>query len=294
MPRKFQKHEGLMKTITDEILKKYKIENERNGKRVRHILGLSGGKDSAALAVYLHDKIPNLEYFFCDTHKELEETYEFLDRLKARLNINLKVLQDTKGFDHWLELYNGFLPSAQQRWCTIQMKIKPLEEFIGDDEAISYVAIRADENREGFISTKPNIKVRYPFIMDGIEKSDVLRILDESGIGMPKYYEWRSRSGCYFCFFQRKYEWVMLSENHPDLFEKAKAYEQKHSDGRTFTWNDGETLDQLVARKEQIIIDHNRRMERELNNKPNKPLHEALADVLNEDDDNIPCLMCTT
>ena len=30
----------------------------------RHVLALSGGKDSAALAVYLKDRIPNLEYVF--------------------------------------------------------------------------------------------------------------------------------------------------------------------------------------------------------------------------------------
>ena len=48
----------------------------------RHILGLSGGKDSTALAVLLHQEIPEMEYFFCDTHKELPETYEYLDRIK--------------------------------------------------------------------------------------------------------------------------------------------------------------------------------------------------------------------
>ena len=52
---------------------------------MRHILGISGGKDSAALAVMLHKEIPELEYIFCDTKKELPETYDFLDRLEARL-----------------------------------------------------------------------------------------------------------------------------------------------------------------------------------------------------------------
>ncbi|MES0491241.1 MAG: phosphoadenosine phosphosulfate reductase family protein [Leptospirales bacterium] len=276
------------------MLASEKIYQKDRQKKQRHVLGLSGGKDSAALAIYLHDKVPDMEYFFCDTHKELDETYEFLDKLKARLGIHIEYLSADKGFDHWLELYNGFLPSAQQRWCTIQMKIKPLEAFIGDDEAITYVGIRADENREGYISKKSNIRPRYPFMYDGIEKPDVIRILDESGIGMPAYYQWRSRSGCYFCFFQRKYEWVMLAKNHPDLFEKAKAYEQKHSDGRTYNWVEGETLDELLLRKDRIISDNQKRVARESKNKPNKPLHEVLADVLDEEDDEVPCLMCTT
>ena len=59
---------------------------------VRHIVSVSGGKDSAALAVYLkthHPEIP-AEYVFCDTGTELPETYEFLDRMEAVLGIEIK------------------------------------------------------------------------------------------------------------------------------------------------------------------------------------------------------------
>ena len=35
----------------------------------RHILSLSGGKDSAALALYLRDRVPEIEYIFHDTDK---------------------------------------------------------------------------------------------------------------------------------------------------------------------------------------------------------------------------------
>ena len=47
---------------------------------VRHVLGISGGKDSAALAIYLKDKYPNLhiEYYSSDTKCELDETIQFI------------------------------------------------------------------------------------------------------------------------------------------------------------------------------------------------------------------------
>jgi len=98
-------------------------------KPVRHILGLSGGKDSAALAVFMRRQYPDLklEYFFCDTGQELEETYDFLERLEARLNITIQRLQAERGFDHWLDVYGGLLPSPKMRWCTKQLKIAPLE-----------------------------------------------------------------------------------------------------------------------------------------------------------------------
>ncbi len=261
-------------------------------KEVRHILGLSGGKDSTALAILLHKEFPQMEYFFCDTHKELPETYEYLDRIEARLGIKIQRLSEERGFDHWLDVYSGFLPSPNSRWCTKQMKIIPLEKFIGDDEAVSYVGIRADENRDGYVSTKSNITPVFPFKEQGLVKVDILKLLEDSGIGLPDYYRWRSRSGCYFCFFQRKYEWVMLQENHPDLFDKAVQYEQQHKDGRTYTWTQGETLLELVARKADIIADHQMSLMRQQQTQPNLPLAEALAAVLDQEDDTLPCLAC--
>jgi len=262
-------------------------------KSVRHILGLSGGKDSTALAVLLHQQIPQMEYFFCDTHQELPETYAYLERIKARLGIKIEYLSATRGFDHWLDVYGGVLPSPQMRWCTKQMKIKPLEEFIGDDVAISYVGIRADEHRDGYISTKSTITPVYPFKERGLVKDDIYRILEESGIGIPKYYEWRSRSGCYFCFFQRKYEWVMLHEHHPDLFARAVEYEQQHKDGRTYSWTQNETLLELLERRDEILADHEKAMARAQQTVPaNQPLAAVLADVLDEEDDLLPCLAC--
>ncbi|MGF1495917.1 MAG: phosphoadenosine phosphosulfate reductase family protein [Elainellaceae cyanobacterium] len=261
---------------------------------VRHILGLSGGKDSTALAVFMQQQQPHreMEYFFCDTHKELPETYEYLDRIEARLGIQITRLEAERGFDHWLDVYGGALPSPKMRWCTKQMKIIPLEKYIGDDRAISYIGIRADEHRDGYISKKPNITPVFPFKEHGLVKADIYRLLEESGIGLPDYYRWRSRSGCFFCFFQRKYEWVKLAEEHPDLFAEAIAYEQNHADGRTYTWTDGETLLELLERKDQIIADHEQAIARQQTLAPQRSLADVLTDVLDEEDDTLPCLAC--
>ena len=259
--------------------------------KVRHIMGLSGGKDSTALALYLKERVPDIEYFFCDTHMELPETYAYLRKLEILLGKKITLLESERGFNHWLSVYGGFLPSPQARWCTKQLKLIPLEKFIGDDETISYIAIRADEDRAGYISTKPNIKPVFPFMKEGLEKRDILRIIEESGIGMPEYYSWRSRSGCYFCFFQRKIEWVRLSEIHPDLFEKAVKYEQEHADGRKYLWNQGESLLELVARKEKIIADHKKMMSQKRRNLPNRPLVEIFDSVLDDESEDF-CLVC--
>ncbi|MFI9014484.1 phosphoadenosine phosphosulfate reductase family protein [Streptomyces griseus] len=267
--------------------------------KVRHVLGISGGKDSSALAVYMRNRVPDMEYFFCDTGAELPETYEYLNRLEAALGKSIVRLNADRDFDHWMEVYQGTLPSPQMRWCTKNLKIKPLEDWVGDDKVISYVAIRADENRIGYVSTKPNIDAVFPFREEGIDKAGVMRILDEAGIGLPGYYEWRTRSGCYFCFFQRKHEWVGLKERHPDLYAKAVEYEDKvryrHTamKGRNYTWSQGESLPELIERKDEIEAKHEAALERAAKKaKPNRPLLEVLSDALDSDDDEAGCSVC--
>ena len=215
----------------------------------RHVLGLSGGKDSAALAVYIKDRYPELstkmEYFFSDTGAELQEVYDTLDKLEGYLGKEIKRLSSGKPFEHWLKMHNNFLPSPKQRWCTRMMKIKPFEEFVGDDPVISYIGIRADENREGYISQKSTIQAVFPFVEDGIVKDDVFRMLEET-IGIPEYYKWRSRSGCYFCFFQRQDEWLGLKRRHPQLFEEAKKLE-KNVAQRKFDWSSARLLESGIG-----------------------------------------------
>jgi len=224
---------------------------------VRHVCGISGGKDSAALAIYLKDvrKIANVEYFFSDTGKELPEVYDFLDRMEAYLGQEIVRIGANKTFEHFLKLYGNFLPSPRQRWCTRELKIKPFEKWIGESPAISYVAIRADEPaREGYISTKPNIRAVLPFREDGITKVDVFRILEES-VGVPSYYNWRSRSGCYFCFFQQRAEWQNLKQVHPELFEAAKEFEKTDPlTGKSYTWIQGLPLEDLEKQERRPFV----------------------------------------
>ena len=257
----------------------------------------------------MRNKVPNMEYFFCDTGAELPETYKYLAKLEVVLGKKIARLNSERGFDHYFEIFRGTLPSPQMRWCTSLLKIKPLEDWIGDDEAVSYVAIRADEsNRKGYISTKPNIRTVFPFVDDGVDHAGVIRILEDAGINLPEYYEWRTRSGCYFCFFQRKAEWVGLADRHPDLFKRAVAIEQKilkdagvsgdasfassAMHGRQYTWSDGETLPDLLKRRDEIMERHKESLKRAKSKRKNLPLVEVLADALDEDDETTPCTVC--
>ncbi len=274
-----------------------------NDPQYRHVLGISGGKDSAALAIYIKENHPEvhekIEYFFTDTGAELDEVYEFLAKLEAYLGKEIIRLSSGKLFEHWLKLHNGYLPSPQQRWCTLMMKIKPFEAFVGNDPVIAYVGIRADENREGYISKKETIKAVFPFVEDGLVRDDIFQMLEDT-VGIPEYYKWRSRSGCYFCFFQRQDEWLGLKRNHPALFEKAKEFENRvrtkfdwkegevEFGGHGYTWSSQGSIDELVERAE---------LREKKNITKIKKTNKRWQDVLKEQDDDDPedqaCLICS-
>jgi len=362
---------------------------------VRHVLGISGGKDSAALAIYMKQKYPELDikYYNSDTKCELEETEQLVEKLDSFLGGIVRLVaaegspEDTP-FDHFLKTRGGYLPSPQARWCTQKMKLFEFEKFVGDEPTISYVGIRGDEDREGYVSTKPNIQAIFPFrrniwslevinrffqnsninqikviyhdiapesiINEAIKiidtpitkqffyskklnalldlnvkvfnkavfeflktteypvgkldyfpliendeilvKKDIYRFLVDSGVGIPAYYNpivyevdglkgeySRSRSGCYFCFYQQKIEWIWLYEQHPDLFKKSMEYEKSG-----YTWNQGETLEDLIQpqRIRQIKLDHIKRQEAKKKNTKS----ELLIDMF--DDDEINCANC--
>ena len=274
-----------------------------------HVLGLSGGKDSAALAIFMRQKYPylNIRYFFTDTGKELPEVYDFLAKLEGFLGKKIERLNAQRDFDFWLREYGNFLPSPKTRWCTRQLKLLPFKNWIRPwlahgDKVYSYVAIRADEDhREGLISQHENLEVILPFREHGIDKPGVYDLLDASGVGMPKYYEWRSRSGCTFCFFQQKIEWARLRERHPVEFEKAKAYEKTAlASGSPFTWTQGESLTELEQpeRLAAIHADYEIRKQREYARIKVNPLRPQtikpidIDDLYLEEEGGGGCLIC--
>lgn len=248
---------------------------------------MSGGKDSAALAVYMGEKYPDLEleYVFTDSGCELPETYEYLDRIEAVLGIKITVIKPDKSWDYWLLLKSKhtpvgsypYLPSPKQRWCTELLKLKPYQDWIKTNYPNhiihNYVGLRADESRErkGLISSE-NIITHFPFIEANMTYEDIKHILEYSGLGFPGYYKWRKRSGCYFCFYQSKAEWIGLYENHPDLFYKAMSYETVIPQlGIRYTWNEGISLGELILNREEVF-----------SNSDQEEISDRLADILHQ------------
>ncbi|ASM40157.1 phosphoadenosine phosphosulfate reductase family protein [Campylobacter sp. RM12327] len=278
-----------------------------------HVVSISGGKDSAALAIYLKNKYPNIkfEYLFFDTGEELQDTYDYLRDLENLAGIEVQRLKPKKSFKELLMEHNDFLPSPMERWCTRKMKLETflnkMKEY-SEYQIYNYIGIRADENRDGLVPTQENITTVMPFKDDGITLDDVKRILNDIGLGLPKYYDaiydekydieyFRSRSGCYFCFFMRQIEWVWLYEQRPKEFKKAMEFEK---DG--YSWIKGMPLSELIKpenidkikksykrmeeiRKNQPIKNGTMMQEMEFISKHDKMIYDIEKDKL--------CTMCT-
>ena len=230
-----------------------------------HILSLSGGKDSTALAFFMKENMPEifekLELVFCDTECELPELYDYLNKIEIFLGKKITYIKPPKSFEHLYDMY-GHLPHPAKRWCTVELKTKPFQSYLKNKtdnfKTITnlYIGIRKDEEHRTKTATSKyqNLKEQFPFVEYGINKADVFKILDEVGIGLPKFYSWKRRSGCYFCFFQNLNDWLLLYEHYPELYKKAMSLEHTECDKIKkgfFGWNYKMLLKDLI--KEENI-----------------------------------------
>jgi len=227
---------------------------------MRHIITLSGGRDSSALACFLvKDKaIGDLPFELCftDTQAELPELYTYLDRLEAHLGQPI-VRIPGPGYEELLERSHGILPAPWRRWCTDKLKIRPFNKWLTGTEATLYIGIRSDESHRAdprFTRRKATVK-RWPLVELGIDRTAVGEILRRHGLHDNPIYRVKPRSGCWCCYYQSASAWKRISQLHPDLFARAKMWEERelvanHHDPKTFTFSARFRLSQIEGQQE--------------------------------------------
>ena len=232
-------------------------------KSIRHIVSISGGKDSTALALYMRQSYPEIpaEYVFCDTGCELPETYEYLERLEALLGVEVKRLNALDDLKVARKAWSQSLRRLPERALRRFPAEPPLEVVHPGAEDPALRALRRRHPRlqlhrhprrrgQGGVPIQEAAgdlpaaehPAGVPLQGRGDDPGGHQADSDRVGIGIPGYYRWRSRSGCYFCFYQQVGEWQNLKDVHPDLFEKAMGYERDSVGDRGYTWVDGRPL----------------------------------------------------
>lgn len=220
---------------------------------MRHIIPISG-KDSLATAIVQMTREPDLPYEFIynDTRVELPDTYAWIEKVEKTLGIT--IVRAGKDLESII-FEEKILPSPRRRFCTKLSKIFPMRDFCNGDESTLYIGIRSDEDRGG-LREENGMTVRFPLKEARITLPLVYRIVENKGLMPPNFFwkrvydavrhqlgqmafvvdelpryvfdrafAWRSRPNCFFCFYQRRYEWAGLLDNYPDLFAKAEHLE---------------------------------------------------------------------
>ena len=208
-----------------------------------YIASISGGKDSAAMALHLKEKGVECRNTFFDTGWEHPLVYEYirttltdaighietieppmpeLDKEQEALAIKYEDrLGHRSAMIRWT-VKKGMFPSRKRRWCTDHLKIRTLKKLLRpmlEDGLlpVNTVGIRAAESKaraklpERELSTSLDCMVWRPII--SWSKQDVIDIHTRHGLlPNPLYLKGADRVGCWPCIYCRKSEVRFLAE----------------------------------------------------------------------------------
>lgn len=229
------------------------------------IVSFSGGKDSQACLIEAAKKYgtDRIEAVFCDTGWEHPVTYQHIDNVVKRMGVKLTVLKSKFDFVSLAEHKKRF-PSTKVRFCTQELKIKPMIDYvlslkdsciviqgIGSEESAGRAAMDSEcmyfkgyfqlmENGKTFSYRKKQVKewcskydasILRP-IKEWSAQQVIDCILDAGQKPNPLYYRGFSRVGCFPCIMCRKKEILYISRNDPAMLERLQNAENKI--GHTF------------------------------------------------------------
>lgn len=187
---------------------------------MNHVIALSGGKDSSAMALRLAEVEPRDYTYLCTpTGDELPDMLLHWARLEELLGKPITRL--TNGtLDSWIEKFQA-LPNWRQRWCTRVLKIEPCIAYMKEHAPCTlYVGLRADEEeRQGIYGDFA--EYRYPLREWEWGVEEVWAYLNERGIKIPR------RTDCARCYGQRLIEWKRLWQDYPAVYADAEAQEER-------------------------------------------------------------------
>lgn len=203
------------------------------------IASVSGGKDSAALSLWLTEQGIEHRRVFMDTGWEHADTYAYL---RGPLTEKIGAIEEVRsakfpGGMADAARSKGMFPSRTRRWCTDELKMKPLEKYhqhIQDagEDTLSAVGIRAAESEarskmpEWEWSDRMDCEVWRPLL--AWTEAEVIEIHRRHDlVPNPLYLRGARRVGCWPCIFSRKDELRLLAEVDPERIDSIRNLERE-------------------------------------------------------------------
>lgn len=215
------------------------------------IVSVSGGKDSTALYFWAIDQFgkDGFRAVFADTGHEHPVTYNYLRNMhtfgnggmgpqvewvRSDFTDKVKAKGRTPSGNPFLDmwLWKGRAPSAKAQFCTENLKLAPIRDWINSirshHEVEIYVGIRAGESArrakmaEEEDSEYYDATVKRPLLR--WTEENVFKFLESKGVEPnPLYQNGFARVGCYPCIHSRKSELASM----PDwAWEKLAEWEK--------------------------------------------------------------------
>ena len=226
------------------------------------VASLSGGKDSTAMALYLTELGIPFRAVFADTGWEHPLTYRYLwDEIQPRFGLTV-----VRGPLLMADLVRkkGMFPSRLRRFCTQQLKVIPLLNYVKaiDGEVVNAIGIRAAESQARSKLTEWEHNADFdcdtwrPLIAWTTE--DVVAIHKRHAVPLnPLYAMGASRVGCWPCIYARKAEIRLMADVDPARIDEIRALEGEVQDAASARYEaKGETFESLGYQRPTFFHTH--------------------------------------
>lgn len=205
-----------------------------NGRRP--VASISGGKDSAAMSLFLSELGIDHDRVFLDTGWESDLTYEYLRSELARALGPIRWVRGPRQMEE-LIAHKGMFPSRLRRYCTQELKVLPMAQYLrslmdGGQDVVNVVGIRAAESEararlaeweweDGF-----DCEVWRPLLR--WSEAEVIAIHRRHGLSPnPLYLLGANRVGCWPCIYARKSEIRLIAETDPRRIVRLRVLEEQ-------------------------------------------------------------------
>jgi 3'-phosphoadenosine 5'-phosphosulfate sulfotransferase (PAPS reductase)/FAD synthetase len=214
------------------------------------VISFSGGRTSGYMLRRILDEglQPDVHVLFADTGKERTETYDFVRACATAWAVPI----------HWVERPGQFtqlivdkkmLPNPVMRFCTSELKMKPIERFMkaaGYQRWTNVVGIRADEPRRVVRLREREDKfsdVALPLADAGVTLADVTAFWQAQAFDLQLQ---PGEGNCDLCFLKGFGLRQQIARDHPEL--AVWWIEQERDRAATFRNDAPRYLDLLTQR----------------------------------------------